>query len=191
MGAIQFQPFPVLITDRLFLRRLVLTDADGIFALRSDLDVIKYTGIKQYTSIDEAKAYIGRIDRDLDQNKSIMWSITLAASKTFIGSICYWNITEDETCAEIGYDLLPSYHGKGFMQEATKAVIRYGFEGMKLDKIVADLCIDNIKSVKILEGNGFAREKVHNDGSCGEVPAGMAIYSLERADFMKSRSHNN
>ncbi len=41
MGAIQFQPFPVLITDRLFLRRLVLTDADGIFALRSDLDVIK------------------------------------------------------------------------------------------------------------------------------------------------------
>ena len=185
MGSIHFQPFPVLTTDRLILRRLVLTDADGIFALRSDLDVIKYTGIKQYTSIDEANAYIGRIDRDLELNKSIMWSIALEASKSFIGSICYWNIAEDETCAEIGYDLLPAFHGKGFMQEATKAVIRYGFEGMKLDRIVANLCIDNIKSVKILEGKGFTREKVHCDATNTAEPVEMAIYSLERADYMK------
>jgi ribosomal-protein-alanine N-acetyltransferase len=57
----------------------------------------------------------------------------------FIGSICFWNITADEDCAEIGYDLLPLFHGQGIMQEATKAIIKYGFEGMKLNKIVADL----------------------------------------------------
>jgi len=188
MGAIHLQPFPLLITDRLILRRLVPADADGIFALRSNTEVIKYTGIKQYTSIDEAKAYIGRIDRDLEQNKSIMWSITLAASKTFIGSICFWNITEDETCAEIGYDLLPAFHGMGYMQEATKAVIRYGYEGMKVDRIVADLCTDNIKSVKILERNGFRREKVHSDITGKSESVEMAIYSLERAYFTQFAS---
>ncbi len=183
MSSVLFVPFPVLTTDRLTLRKLGLSNADGIFALRSDPAVIRYTGIKQYITISQAEDYIKKIDRDLENGQSIMWSISLTASSQFVGSICIWNITEDGRCAEIGYDLLPAFHGKGFMQEAVKAVIEYGFHGMKLDKIVADLRTENIQSVMLLERSGFIRGTVHEIPIEGNVKAEMAVYYLERAAF--------
>jgi ribosomal-protein-alanine N-acetyltransferase len=189
VSILQFNPFPKLETKSLTLRGLNQSDAEGIFALRSDLDVILYTGIKQYKTIIEAIDYIGRIDKDLECGQSIMWSITMASSNTFIGSICLWNITEDRGCAEIGYDLLPPFQGKGFMQEAVKSVIDYGFIRMKLERIVADLRTDNIKSVKILEGNGFQRNRDHElTRENGDIVE-MAVYILKKDDYENKRQN--
>ncbi|WP_308895342.1 GNAT family N-acetyltransferase [Candidatus Desulfosporosinus nitrosoreducens] len=183
MGSVRFWPFPELKTKRLTLKKLVQADADGIFALRSNCDVIKYTGIKQYTTVNEAKSYIQRIEHDLEGGQCIMWSISLTSTEEFIGSICLWNISEDGSCAEIGYDLLPFFQGKGFMQEAVHSVIRYGFGGMKLGKIVADLRTENIRSVKLLEKNGFQKSKIHTLANENGDKVEMALYFLERTDF--------
>jgi ribosomal-protein-alanine N-acetyltransferase len=183
MGSIQFQPFPELKTDRLTLKRLAQSDADGIFELRSNSEVIKYTEIKQYTTINEAKSYIQRIEHDLECGQCIMWSISITSTEKFIGSICLWNISEDGNCAEIGYDLLPLFHGKGYMQESVHSVILYGFVGMKLSKIVADLRVDNIRSVKLLEKNGFHRDKTHTISTENGDKVEMALYCLERAEY--------
>ena len=180
MDRISFQ-VPELTTQRLILKRLAQTDSEGIFALRSDPDVIKYTQIKQYTSIEEANAYIERMDKALAKGESIVWSIRLAEEGTFAGSISLWNITEDGTCAEIGYDSLPPFQGKGFVGEAVKAVIGYGFKGMGLNRIVADLLTENIRSVRLLERNGFKKGKVHMAAEDGNEYE-MAVYSLERED---------
>jgi ribosomal-protein-alanine N-acetyltransferase len=182
MNSIAFETFSALTTGHLTLQRLTRDDANGIFALRSNADVIRYTGIKQYKKIKEAYDYIERINQALAKKESIMWSVRLSPGKTFIGSICFWNITQDQTCAEIGYDLLPCYQGKGYMQEAVKAVIECGFDQMKLDKIVAYLQTENIKSVKLLERQDFIREKtedfVTDEGKIIE----MALYVLNKAD---------
>lgn len=185
-----FQPFPELKTERLTLNKLAQSDADGIFALRSNSDVIKYTGIKQYTSINEAKEYIQRIERDLECGECIMWSISITATGEFIGSICLWNISEDENCAEIGYDLLPAFHGKGFMHEAVQSVIRYGFDGMELSKIVADPRVDNISSVKLLEKNGFHRDETHLEYNENGDKVEIALYSIERANYARKPEQN-
>ncbi len=184
-----FLPFPVLTTPRLTLRKLSQTDAEGIFALRSDPNVIRYTGIRQYKTVSEATAYIKRIDRDLERKKSIVWSITLTNGKTFLGSICYWNFSENGCCAEIGYDLLPAYQGKGYMQEALKSVIHYGFHGMKLERITATPCKENKKSVSLLEKSGFRAEEtallIFDDaGRALET----ALYTLEKADAERVHS---
>ncbi|HHV08969.1 MAG TPA: GNAT family N-acetyltransferase [Clostridiales bacterium] len=183
MGSFRFWPFPELKTNRLTLKKLVQSDADGIFALRSNPDVIKYTGIKQYTTINEAESYIQKIEHDLECGKCIMWSISITSTEEFIGSICFWNISEDGTCAEIGYDLLPPFHGKGFMQEAIQSVVRYGFEGMELGEIVADLCSENVRSVRLLEKNGFRKNKAHTISNENGDKVGMAVYFLKRTDF--------
>lgn len=177
---INFHPFPILSTKRLTLRKLDLSDAEEIFELRSDKNYGEYTRIKQYTSIDEAKAYIGRIDAELKSNECIVWSIILADEDKFIGSICFWNISKDERLAEIGYDLLPVYRGKGYIQEAVEAVIQYGFSEKKLNKIFAYLRPEHLKSVKILEGNGFLKKSTHFEMTEEGDSYEMVLYGLDR-----------
>jgi [ribosomal protein S5]-alanine N-acetyltransferase len=187
MGHIDFHPFPVLATSRLILKKLVRSDARGIFALRSNEDVIKYTGIPQYASIDEAHAYISHINQDLARSECIMWSIRLKSNDQFIGSICIWNIALDGACAEIGYDLLPQYQGQGFMQEAVRVVIDYGFEGMQLGSIVAYLRTENTRSVRLLERNGFVKGKVHDLMADNGTAVEMVAYTLDRNGYKQAR----
>lgn len=189
MSSISFIPFPELNTQRLSLRRLSQPDAEGIFALRSNPSVIRYTGIKQYTSIEQAKDYIRRMDADLAQGKSIVWSVRETSSGTFIGSISLWDIAEDGTHAEIGYDSLPPFWGRGYMGEAATAVIAYGFESMGLNSIVADLRTDNIKSVKLLETNGFKKGRVHTETEQGNEFE-MAVYTLECTDYEQRKKRD-
>jgi RimJ/RimL family protein N-acetyltransferase len=54
---------------------------------------------------------------------------------------------------------------------------------MKLNKIVADLRTENIKSVKLLEKRGFIKGEVHEISIEGDVKAEMAVYYLEKAAF--------
>jgi len=189
MGKIVFNPFPRLQTKRLMLNKLSQSDAAGIYALRSTDEVIRFTGIKKYKEIGEAVQYIERMETAIRQNECIIWSIYITSSNSFIGSICFWNISEDGDSAEIGYDLLPIYQGQGYMQEAMKAVIQYGFEGMKLDKIFADLRSDNIKSVKILERNGFVIEKAYKIKNKNDQIDEMAIYYMDK-EFLFTNMNN-
>ena len=180
MDAARFSPFPALTTARLSLRRLSQADAEGIFALRSDPDVTRYTGIPQYTNLAQASDYIARMCRDTEEGKSVVWSIRLRDTDAFLGSVCLWNIAWDGGSVEIGYDLLPAHQGKGYMREAAAAVLVYGFSGMGLERIFADLRADNEKSVRLLQDSGFLCEKTYGLTE-DEREAEMAVWALERA----------
>ncbi len=75
-----------------------------------------------------------------------------------IGTICFWNIQWEDCRADIGYELNPEFWGKGIMKEAIPKVVGYGFITMKLHSIQADLHPGNIRSISVLEKNGFIKE---------------------------------
>ena len=106
-----FTPFPILKTDRLILRQLVNTDDNEIFALRSDENVNRYLGRQPSKSIEDAKSFIQTINENVKNNNSIYWAISLGDK--LIGTICLFEFSDDIAKAEIGYELLPSYQGKG------------------------------------------------------------------------------
>ena len=60
--------------------------------------------------------------------------------------------------ATIGYDLLKEYWGNGYMTEAVKAMINYGFEELGLMRIEATVEPANTASVRVLERAGFQLE---------------------------------
>lgn len=174
-----FAPFPALTTDRLVLRRLHEQDAPEIFLLRSDPVVNKYLDRPKAHSIDDALVFIRKINTAIDAGTSLYWTISLKDSREPAGAICLWNFTEEEGKAEIGYELLPQFHGKGIMQEAIAAVIQYGFEKLKLKKLEACTVKQNIHSIRILQRNDFKRDpeaesKLEGDKESEE----MVIYSL-------------
>lgn len=163
MGDRNFTPFPVLKTERLTLRQLVSSDDNKILALRSDINVNKYLGRKPSQSIDDAKVFIQTINENIQKNNSIYWAITFSDTDNLIGTICLFDFSDDNLKAEIGYELLPDFQGKGIMQEATSKVIDFGIQLLGLNSIEAYTHSENQSSTKLLEKFNF---KIHNvDGN--------------------------
>ena len=152
-----FIPFPVLKTERLTLRQLVSSDDNEIFALRSDDNINKYLDRKPSTSIDDAKTFIQTINKNIQRNESIYWAITLNGTDKLIGTICLFDFSDDNLKAEIGYELLPDFQGKGIMQEATSKVIDFGIQHIGLNSIEAYTHFKNQSSTRLLEKFNFKK----------------------------------
>lgn len=181
---LNFSPFPQLVTDRLILRQLSLNDAEEVFILRSDETVNKYLARPRATTIDDAKAFIERINLAIDTNHSIFWAICFIGDPKLIGTICLWNFSEEENKAEIGYELLPQFHGKGIMQEAFLKVVEFGFQNLRLHSIEACTTLQNKSSIKILERNYFIRDyDLENKIDRAIEGPDLIIYSLPKESF--------
>ena len=174
MLKLNFNPFPVIDTERLVLRQLHINDAADLFFVRTHPLVLRHTNMAVHQNVAETEAYIKLILEKEAKGESIMWAITLKNSPELIGTICYWNIEPEHDRAEIGYILHPGLHGKGLMGEAIIEVIKYGFDKMKLHSIIADVHKDNMASVKLLQRNGFVRQEIID-----ELDPDRVVYVLE------------
>jgi [ribosomal protein S5]-alanine N-acetyltransferase len=158
-----FYPFPVLRTERLILRQLVSSDANEIFALRSDNNINKYLDRKPSTSIDDARNFIQTIIENIQRNDSIYWAITLNGTDKLIGTICLFNFCDDNLKVELGYELLPDFQQKGIMQEAILKVIDFAIQHIGLHSIEAYTHSENQRSTRLLEKLNFKRHSAEDD----------------------------
>lgn len=159
----RFNPFPVLITERLILRKISMDDDKAIYLQRSNAIVNKYIVRTPPADITETQAWITRINKSVDEGQNVNWAITLKDSRTFIGLICLWNFSEDRTIAETGYELNPDYHGQGYMNEALNCILNYGFTNLKLAMIEAFTQKGNTNSIALLKKNGFVHDPLRTD----------------------------
>jgi [ribosomal protein S5]-alanine N-acetyltransferase len=179
MLAINFTPFPNLATERLSFRQLAPEDENEIFKLRSDDRVNRFLTRNTCKTIEEAGAFINKINSGISKGDSIYWAVTLKNDNKLIGTICLWNIQPENYRAEMGYELNPDYWGKGIMKEAIPKVIEYGLETMKLHSIEADLHPGNSQSVTLLEKNGFVKEGYFKESTYfNEKFLDRVVYSL-------------
>lgn len=155
---INFNPFPDLETERLYLRRVVKEDVNEIFALRSNKETMKYVPRPLVKTEKDAMEHITLIDSKIENNEGINWAITLKGKTKLIGIIGHYRIKPEHFRAEIGYMLLPEYQGKGIISEALKETVKYGFEIMKLHTIEALIDPENFASERVLQKNGFLKE---------------------------------
>jgi [ribosomal protein S5]-alanine N-acetyltransferase len=179
MASYQFFPFPVLITENLLLRQLSTDDAPEIFTLRSNEQVNRYIDRNKAESLDDALTFIDLINKSIANNESIYWVLQLKNDFKVIGTICLWNLSQEDGKAEIGYELLPAFQGKGLMQEAMSGIIEYGFNVMQLQTIEAWTVMQNQASIRTLQNNGFVvDEKAIGKMTEEEKKKGIIVFSL-------------
>ena len=176
MASINFTPFPVLNTERLTLRQLEFSDDLVISELRSNEEVNRYIDRVKQTNVQEAGEFILRLNQAIKENKSLYWAICLKKNNELIGTACLWNFSEDNSTAEIGYELSPDYQGKGLMNEAFTKVIEYCFNTLGLQMLEAVVHNDNNKSLRLLEKNKFRLDKLRKV----EDNIKMNIYTLTK-----------
>lgn len=177
---IVFNPFPVIETKNLILRRMGLNDIQDIFQMRKDPRMHEYTDTKMDKTPEDTKAYIEKMNKGVDENKWIIWAIEHKQSKKVIGSISIWNINLEQRSGELGYGIIPDYQGKGLMKEALLSGVDYGFNVMNLLALDAYTEENNTKSCKLLENCKFVKvNKVDDEGYYSNRIYHMVVYRLQ------------
>lgn len=172
-----FIPFPTLTTERLILRKLEASDAKDIFSHRSDDNVNTHLEGFRHPTIEDTHAFINRVIKEIAFGKTILWVLTQKDNNTFMGTVCFWNISKDERKAETGYSLVTEYHGMGYMNEALEKIIDFGFNVMKLKTIEAYTHESNEASIKLLQKNKFKQEATLKK----EVSSNRIFFTLEHS----------
>ncbi len=186
MLQINFTPFHELETERLLLRRVVESDVNEVFALRSNAETMQYIPRPLVTSNEEALEHIRMIEDKIVADEGINWAITLKGNSKLLGIIGHYRIKPEHYRSEIGYMLLPDYQGKGIVTEAIKKVVDYGFDQMNLHSIEAIIDPANTASAMVLEKNGFVKEAHLRENECynGKF-LDTVIYGLLESEFRR------
>lgn len=187
-----FHQFPTLVTDRLVLRKPEITDASEIRELRSDEQVNEYLDRPKSTTLAEAEAFIQKITAGLTEKGWYYWVLSLKNHDEFAGTICLWNIDIPTSTAEVGYELLPSWQGRGLAREALLAVVDYSFKTLKFETITAYSHAANKESIRLLERTGFARDKLLEEAFYEkEGPQNEIVYSIKNPVFLQKPGVQN
>jgi ribosomal-protein-alanine N-acetyltransferase len=151
-----FHTFPALETERCMLRAPSVDDAQALFTLMQDTQVLRYLGSRSMTTIDDAVRRVQAYHNDFQQQQAIVWAIQHQGS--FIGTCTFWHLQPDHDRAEIGYMLASAFWGKRIATEVCTAVLDFGFSQMGLHSVEGQIDPDNAASRRVLEKLGFIQE---------------------------------
>ena len=149
----------IIETERLWLREYVPEDAAATFELGSNPEVLRYTGDVCLTSIDEARTLLC-LHPIADYRKYGFgrWGVVVKDNGRLIGFAGLKYLDELRE-VDVGYRLLPEYWGNGLATEAARASVCYGFETLKLSRIIGLVDPQNTRSVRVLEKSGLSFER--------------------------------
>jgi ribosomal-protein-alanine N-acetyltransferase len=161
---------PVLETARVTLRRLRPDDLQPLFALYRDPDIRRYFPEGTLT-LEQTKAELdwfltggGPAHAGLG-----LWAAIEKDSGAFIGrsGLIPWEI-DGKTEIEIAYLLAKSHWGQGLGAEIARGLLRYGFETLRLPRLIALIDPENEPSRRtaLAAGLHFERDLVHDGVPC-------------------------
>ncbi|WKD86318.1 Putative ribosomal N-acetyltransferase YdaF [Polaribacter huanghezhanensis] len=163
MKSFSFTDFPEINTERLLLRQLNDDDADAVFKLRSNTEINKLITRKTPKNTEEATEFIAVCQQEFKKENRIFWTMELNETNQVIGTIVFHKISLDDNYAEIGYELHPTFHRKGFMNEAMQVVLKFGKATLQLKIIEAFTHQNNKASIALLEKHHFVFQPKRRD----------------------------
>jgi len=163
----------ILETERLYLRAFDLSDAEKFYELNLNPNVIKFTGNSAFKNIEEAKSFLEDYN-DYKINGYGRWAVINKTSNQFIGW-CGLKYNEIENETDIGFRFFEKEWNKGYATESATACLKYGFEILKLHRIIGRAMKENKASIKVLEKIGLTYES-----DCMFENNEAVIYKIEK-----------
>lgn len=156
------------------MRRFTLDDLDELVRLRADPEVMRYIGDQPRERVAQRLQYY---ISHYESHGLGMWAVIHKQAGAMIGW-CGLIFLDETPEVEVGYGVSRDYWGQGLMTEAARASLRYGFETIGLERIVAVAMPENTGSRRIMEKLGMRYEKMaHHYGH------DLVYYALGRDEF--------
>jgi len=146
-------------TDRLILRKIELSDAENLYKLLIDKDVLDFlAGIPEYTGVDMAVNYINNVlDKKYQEKDYYDWAIALKDTNELVGRIGPFKQDNDRRMVDLVWYIMKDHRGKGYTTEAAKAVINH-FLNNGFERIEAFANVKNKSSKRVMEKVGMKYE---------------------------------
>jgi RimJ/RimL family protein N-acetyltransferase len=175
-------------TARLILRPFCLDDAPEVRRLAGRREIADTTlAIPHPYPRGAAEAWIGKHEDQHALGKGTNFAITLR-NGSLIGAIGLV-IAAEHRRAELGYWIAVDHWGNGYATEAARAVVRYGFETLGLEKIHSCFLARNPASGRVLAKVGMTIEGVRRRHVVKwDRPEDLVVTGLLREDFDASQA---
>lgn len=173
------EAFPLLESPRLYLREIRQGDAEALYRIYTDPRVVRYHNLERLEGFEAALSFAAWMQSLYPEGLGLRWGLEERRSRDLIGTIGYEYLDPRQHGAELSYDLLPAYWGRGLMQEAVGAVLEYVRGRTSLLYLEASAVLENRASLRVLEKAGFVPQ---GEPYRRELPGG-AIYRVQRYRF--------
>jgi ribosomal-protein-alanine N-acetyltransferase len=134
-------------------------DLDDVAALYADADVMRFIGLRGPLTREQTCERLAFMVDHWRRHGFGMWALRLKDGGAFVGR-CGLRYMDNTTEIELGYTLGKAHWGQGFATEASRAVVRYVFDVMKLPRLVAIADPANTASVNVMRKLGMTFERV-------------------------------
>lgn len=152
----RFAEFHGLETERLCLRKLQMEDVYEYYErLFGDGDVSRYMLFDPHQDIGESLESLQRKLDKYDQGNYYCWGITQKGDDSLIGLIELLRFDERDSSCSFVYMLGCNYWNRGYGTEALKAVFRFAFEELEVERILADHMTKNPASGAVMRKAGM------------------------------------
>ncbi|MEM8722272.1 MAG: GNAT family N-acetyltransferase [Cyanobacteria bacterium P01_G01_bin.39] len=141
--------------DNFIMRSLQTSDLNDLAEIGADLEVTRFLpGQGLPISLENTQKTVEIFVEHWQQRKYGIWAIVNQDSSQMIG-YCGLRYLNELNEVEVLYGLAKAYWGQGIATKAAKATIAYGFEVVKLERIIAMVLPDNIASIKVIANAGL------------------------------------
>ncbi len=155
----------IIATRRLTMSPFRVEDANDMFLLNHDPEVIKFTGDPPFASADDARDFILNY-LNYEKHGYGRLSVRLTSTLEYLGW-CGLNFNDTTKETDIGFRFLQKHWNKGYATEAATACLDYGFQ-LGLAKIIGRAVKENKASIRVLKkiGMQFEHEFVAHGYTC-------------------------
>ena len=183
-----FKNPPILECDRIILREMDRSFADDMFEYASNPAVTKYLTWDVHPNRRFSYNYLGYVNSRYRTGEFFDWAITMRDSGKMIGTCGFTRFNFSSYSAEIGFVLNPKYWGYSIAPEASRRVIRFGFDTLELHRIEARYMENNIQSRRVMEKSGMTFEGIYRDMMLvrGQFVS-VGVCSILRSEFNRNR----
>lgn len=155
--------FPEIQSERLILNQPKWNDVPTIVSYASNIKIVENTRSMPHPYYEEdAISWIHMVNQGFKKKDNYMFAIRLKSDDAFVGGI---GLTLDvqNNRAELGYWMAEPFWNQGYTTEAVSAMLKFGFETLGLNKVIAVYLTTNNASGKVMIKNGMIREAEFKD----------------------------
>jgi ribosomal-protein-alanine N-acetyltransferase len=156
-----FSNIPILQTERLTLRRLMVSDTLDMYEYSKNEEVTRYLTWEAHPDASYTREYLQYLGTHYNVGDFFDWAVVLDSEDKMIGTCGFTRFDYNNNSGEIGYVINPAYRGRGIADEAVRAVMQFGFETLRLNRIEAKFIEGNSASMRVMEKTGMTFEGYH------------------------------
>jgi ribosomal-protein-alanine N-acetyltransferase len=150
--------FPDLETARLRLIETRAEHADALYSIYSDPQVTFLYPKEPCETLEECRRVLASM-ASVNHRRGWRWTLVApgadGAGGGIVGTVGFHDWDRQRREAKLSYELVPAARGQGLASEAVREALRYGFDDMRLARVLAEIHPDNAASRRLAGRVGF------------------------------------